>query len=143
MLHSTPSTQPLRVLVADDDDDMRALVAETLRADGCTTQEAQDGTELIEVLRLALDDPGLRPDVLVTDLRMPGVSGLGVLEALREAHWSLPVVMMTAATDPSIQEGARRLGALCVLTKPFDPDDLLSAVHHAKAAGDLRTPPRD
>ncbi len=106
--------EPLVVLVADDDEDMRALVTATLREDGCTTMEARDGQELLELLEQALDEPRLRPDVLVTDVKMPRLSGLGVLEALRHAGWKLPVVMMTVISDDSIHTVAKRLGAVGV-----------------------------
>jgi CheY-like chemotaxis protein len=134
VMHTSTSRDRLLVLVADDDDDMRTLVAEALRADGCTTLEARDGQELLELLNSARDEPALEPDVVVADVKMPRLSGLGVLEALRVAHWNLPVVMMTAVTDDSIHDVAKRLGAVGVLRKPFDPDDLLIAVHNAKAA---------
>jgi two-component system nitrogen regulation response regulator GlnG len=133
MYNSSP-TVPLRVLVADDDDDLRAFVTEALRADGCATVEARDGAELLTILREALDNPTLRPDVIVTDVKMPGMSGFGVLVALRRAHWDLPVVMMTVVTDESIHTVAKRLGAVGVLHKPFDTDDLVTAVRNAKAA---------
>jgi CheY-like chemotaxis protein len=128
------SSDSLLVFVADDDDDMRALVSEALRADGCTTLEARDGEELLVLLRRAFSEPGLRPDVVLTDIKMPGLSGLGVLEALSLAHSSLPVVVMTAMSDGSVDTVAKRLGAVGVLRKPFDTDDMLIAVHNAKAA---------
>jgi CheY-like chemotaxis protein len=136
-MHSPEVAEPLVVVVADDDDDMRALVTATLREDGCTTLEARDGQELLELLELTIDDPRLRPDVLVTDVKMPRLSGFGVLEALRHAQWSLPVVMMTVVSDSSIHTVAKRLGAADVLHKPFDPLDLLTAVRNAKSAGRL------
>jgi len=123
----------LRVLVADDDDEMRAFVTETLQADGCSTVEAHDGRELLELLRSALDSPDLRPDVLITDVKMPGISGLGALAALQHSKWNLPVVLITVLTDDSLHVVAKRLGAVGILHKPFDPDDLLTAVHNATA----------
>jgi CheY-like chemotaxis protein len=136
-MYSSTAGNPLMVYVADDDADMRALVSETLRGDGCATREASDGEELLELLRLALADPELCPDVVVADVRMPRLSGLGVLHALRRAAWNLPVIMITVVSDQSIHTVAKRLGAVGVLHKPFDPDDLLIAVRHAKAARDL------
>jgi DNA-binding response OmpR family regulator len=133
-MHSTVAGERLVVVVADDDDDMRALVAATLRADGCSTLEARDGQELLELLDRASREPGLRPDVVVSDVKMPRRSGLGVLEAMRQARWNLPVVMMTVVSDESIHTVARRLGAVDVLHKPFDPDDLLIAVRNASTA---------
>ena len=137
-MHVSTSREFLRVLVADDDEDMRALVTATLHADGCSTVEACDGQELLELLRTSLDEPWLRPDVVVADVKMPRLSGLGVLAALKRARWDLPVVMITVVSDESIHTVAKRLGAVGVLHKPFDPDDLLTAVRNARAARDLQ-----
>ncbi len=126
------------VMVADDDDDFRAFVVAALRADGHATLEAHDGQELLDLLEQAQDgERRLRPDVLITDVKMPNLSGLGVLEALRSAHLSLPVVVMTVLADESINKVAMRLGAVGVLRKPFDTDDLLTALHNAKAVTEL------
>ncbi len=137
-MHMSTSRDVLRVLVADDDEDMRALVTATLHADGCSTVEACDGEELLELLRISLDEPWLRPDVVVADVKMPKLSGLGVLAALKRARWDLPVVMITVVSDESIHTVAKRLGAVGVLHKPFDPNDLLTAVRNARAARDLQ-----
>lgn len=134
------TTEPLRVLVADDDDEMRTLVIQMLQTDGCVAAEARDGAELLELLEQAFDEPSLRPDVVITDVKMPRLSGLGVLDALRRARWSLPVVVITAVSDESIETVARRLGATGVLHKPFDPDDLMTAVRNAKLVRTLRHP---
>ncbi len=136
-MYTLPPSEHLVVLVADDDDDMRALVIATLEANGCSTLEARDGKELLDRLGQALDDPALRPDVVVSDVKMPHLSGLGVLGALMHARWRLPVVLMTVVSDESIHSVARRLGAVGVLHKPFDPDDLMTAVRNAKAAREL------
>jgi CheY-like chemotaxis protein len=133
-MHTTTSRDPLLVLVADDDDDMRTLVTESLHADGCTTLEARDGEELLDLLRRALVEPECRPDVVLTDVKMPGLSGLGVLHVLKLARSRLPVVLMTASSEASIDTVAKRLGAVGVLRKPFDADDMLIAIHNAKAA---------
>ncbi len=119
------------VLVADDDDDMRGLVASVLRGDGYSVVEASDGTELLAKLEEAIDDPAVRPDVVVADIMMPKLSGLGVLDALRRAQLHFPVLLMTVLDDASIHIVARRLGALGVLRKPFDMDDLRTAVVNA------------
>ncbi len=122
------------VLVADDDEDMRALVVDTLRADGYTVIEARDGAELLDQLVRAVDDPLQRPDVVVTDVRMPNLSGLGVLDALRRARVEIPVVVMTVFAHDSVRTLARRLGAVGLLKKPFDVDDLRTAVLNAQQA---------
>jgi CheY-like chemotaxis protein len=132
-LHRDPHG-PTTVLVAYDDDDMRALVAATLRADGYQVLEARDGADLLEQLESAIDDPRARPDVVVTDVMMPKLSGLGVLDAIRRAQLHFPVILMTVLSDRSVFIVAKRLGAVGVLLKPFDVDDLRTAVMNARVA---------
>jgi CheY-like chemotaxis protein len=131
-------SEPLVVMVADDDDDFRALVVAALQADGHATLEAHDGQELLVLLEQGQGGaPSLRPNLLITDVKMPKLSGLGVLEVLRGAHSSMPVVVVSALTDESIGTVAMRLGAVGVLHKPFDTDDLLTAVYNATAVTEL------
>jgi CheY-like chemotaxis protein len=125
---------PLTVLVADDDEDMRSLVVATLVSDGYRVIEARDGAELLDHLSDALEDPNARPDVVVTDVLMPKLSGLGVLDALRRAQWNVPVILMTVLGDGSVETLAHRLGAVCVLRKPLDVDDFRTAVLNAGVA---------
>ena len=90
-----------------------------------------DGAELLELLQGAAGS--LRPNVVVADVRMPRLSGLGVLAALQRAGWTVPVLLMTALVDESVQTVARRMGAIGVLRKPFETHDLLIAVAKAGA----------
>ena len=130
---STAMGTRLRVFVADDDPEMLAFICELLEAHGCVTQAARDGEELLDQLIFTLDQPRLRPDVLVLDVRMPRLSGLGVLSALRKACWQLPVIMITVMKDESVRAVAKRHGAVGMLKIPFDPDDLVTAVQNAGA----------
>jgi CheY-like chemotaxis protein len=134
MLHrmDNPEAVGTKVIVADDDDELRALVVETLRGDGYTVVEARDGAELLSMLRETIIDKETRPDIVVTDVRMPNLSGLGVLEQLKLAHIRLPVVVMTGFAPESVRIVAKRLGAVGVLSKPFDVDDLRTAVMNAR-----------
>lgn len=125
------ATARTTVLVADDDEDMRALVASTLRDDGYEVTEARDGADLLAQLEASLDNPRTRPDIVVSDVIMPELSGLGVLEALRRAQQHLPVILMTVLSDETIHTVAKRLGAVGVLRKPFDIDDLRTAIVNA------------
>jgi DNA-binding NtrC family response regulator len=122
------------VVVADDDDDFRSLVAEVLRADGYLVSEAHDGAELIEML----DEGSVSPDVIITDVKMPRLSGLAVLEAFNRMSLDVPVILMTAFTGGSVSAIARKLGAVGVLHKPFDADDLLTVVYNARQIVDAR-----
>ena len=131
------------MLVADDDDDLRALIAATLRDEDYEVLEARDGAELLELLHAALDSPDRRPEVLISDVRMPILSGLGVLSALRRAQVSMPVILITVVNDASIQIVATRLGATGVLKKPLDMVELMAAVDsapevHARTSGRFR-----
>ena len=128
------SATPMTVLVADDDEDMRALVAGTLRSDGYAVIEARDGAELLKLLDPACDDSPTLPQVVVTDIMMPRLSGLGVLDALRRANLRVPVILMTVLADNSVYTLAKRLGAAGVLRKPFEIDDLRAAVGKAVVA---------
>jgi CheY-like chemotaxis protein len=119
------------VFLAEDDDAMREAVAATLRGGGYEVREACDGAELLDLLADTVDDPFRRPRVVVADVRMPNLSGLGVLSTLRRAAWNIPVLLITGLSDPSVQTVARRLGAIGVLRKPFEAEALLTAVLNA------------
>jgi DNA-binding NtrC family response regulator len=133
MLHRvTQAENSTRVFVADDDDELRAVLVEALRDEGYVVVEARDGIELLTKLSDSMHDPAERPDVVVADVRMPKLSGLGVLEELKRAHVSLPVVLITGFAPHSVAVVAKRLGAVGVLKKPFELDDLRTAVMFAK-----------
>ncbi len=126
--------RPTTIFLAEDDEDMRNLIGEGLRSDGYEVVEAKDGAELLELLSDAFDHPLRRPDVVVTDVLMPGFSGLGVLSTLRRSRWNVPVVLITAQRDSSVRTLAARLGAAAVFWKPFDLDDLRTAILNASVA---------
>jgi DNA-binding response OmpR family regulator len=114
-----------RILVAEDDDDMRALLALALRSSGYDVAEFSDGLRL--VARLASAEPN-EFDVIVSDIRMPGASGLDVLEGLKGCKSAPPMILITAFGDSETHELARRLGAAAMFDKPFDVQDLLMEV---------------
>jgi FixJ family two-component response regulator len=122
------------VVVAEDDDDVRSLVAEALRVAGYIVNEAHDGAELIATSGLTVPSSIMA----VADVRMPRLSGLGVLEALNRVHWDVPVVMTASSSHLSVTRMARKLGAVGVLHKPFDADDLVTAVYNARQVVDAR-----
>jgi CheY-like chemotaxis protein len=132
------------VLLADDDLELRSLLSSELQRVGYAVTEVASGTDLLD--RLASDlIESARPqfDLLVSDVRMPGWSGLEVLRGLRRAGLRLPVVLITAFGDPKSHRTADRLGAV-LLDKPFDLDDFRDAVaaelSQARSATDGRAP---
>lgn len=109
-----------RILFADDDPGMRAIVAMNLEAEGFEVTVVEDGDA-------ALAEAGrLLPDLIVLDVMMPGRDGFEVLRELKDEPRTaaIPVVMLTAkATDFDIWEGWKS-GADYYMTKPFDPEEL-------------------
>lgn len=122
-----------RLLLAEDDDEMRDLLGTALRADGWLVEEARDGGEMLRQVRDAYGEPQRAPDVIVMDVRMPKVSGLGLLAAIRRARWRTPIVLITGFGDTLLHEQAAALGADMVLDKPFELESLLAAVTDAVA----------
>lgn len=116
-----------RVLVADDDPVLCALCQATLWAEGWDVVLAADGDEALEHIA-ATSEPF---DCVVSDVNMPGTSGLALLDQIRERDDDIPVVLVTG--DPSLYSAMVALnhGAVSYLTKPFDPDALAEAVARA------------
>ena len=119
-----------RVFIADDDREMRQVIADVLRRDGYDVQEAGDCDQLL--MRLALARIDGHPtdgttDLIITDVRMPFGDGLDLVQALREAHWTTPIVVMTAFGDRETRERVILLGAV-LLDKPFPLDVLRQTV---------------
>jgi DNA-binding NtrC family response regulator len=119
-----------RILLAEDDEEMRRLLSTTLTRDGFEVIEAKDGNDLIRLIGDQIfegrGEPGI--DLIVSDIRMPGLSGMNVLAGLRKADWATPVLLITAFGDQETHQEAHRLGAVGVFDKPFDLDDFRTAV---------------
>ena len=124
-----------RILVADDDPDIRTELASALSDDGFLVVEAADGNELLDLVVHAVADPSARPffDAIVTDVMMPGFSGLDVLTAMRSRTARVPVLVITAYGDDRTTRIAESLGAVAVFRKPFDLEDLRTAIENALA----------
>lgn len=128
-LTGAPVHEPPRVLLAEDDDEMRRLIVEALHKDGYQVTAVADGGRLLVTLahELVGKDGATLADLVLSDVRMPICSGMQILEQLRAARWRTPVILMTAFGDAATREHARTLGAL-LFDKPFDLDDLRTAV---------------
>ncbi len=109
------------ILVDDDDDDVRRIVLETLEAEGWVVLAAPDGQQAIE------QAVWQAPALVVLDVTLPVLDGYGVAGALRAAHGArLPILEMSG--DGQVASKAQRIGAFAYLRKPFDLDDLVTAV---------------
>ena len=115
------------VLLAEDETEMRGLIARTLRKEDCDILEARDGSQLVRALltHVLVPREGREPvDLIISDIRMPGANGLDAIAALRRQDAMTPVILITAFGDADVHLEAYRLGAVMVLNKPFDMDDL-------------------
>ena len=119
-------TDGARVWVVDDDRSVRFVLAAALREAGFAVTAFAAAGEALDAL--GREAP---PALVVTDVRMPGDSGLQLLDKLKAAHPALPVVVMSAHTDVASTAGAFRGGAHEFLSKPFDLDDAVAVVRRA------------
>lgn len=112
------------VLVIEDDPEINALVCAYVELAGCNRRCALTGNEGLQKARERV------PALVVLDLMLPDVEGLEVCRQLRseEATREVPVVILTALHQDEVRERARQIGASEYLTKPFDPDQLISTV---------------
>jgi CheY-like chemotaxis protein len=120
------------VLVVDDEGDSRAFVARYLHRIGHRVGEACDGREALHALTTG------RPDLVLLDVRMPGLDGVGLLEVMRSyLRWhALPVVILSAHANSAELERARQLGVRHVFRKAaFSLDDLAIAIDEALESG--------
>jgi CheY-like chemotaxis protein len=121
----------LRVLIADDDDDLREKLTVLLARRGCLTWEARNGAEVLDWLRVSRDLALPPPDVLLLDVRMPQRTGVDLISELRRAGWHLPIVLMTGLIDDEVRDAAVVWGAAAVLEKPFATDTLETVMLNA------------
>lgn len=118
-----------RVVVCDDETLIRLWLQAELGKVGCRTEGAPDGTALLAALER---EPA---DLVLLDVRLPDTSGVELLPRLRRLYPGLPVIIITAYGDPETAGAALAGGALCVLEKPLETEELLPAVEQALGGG--------
>jgi CheY-like chemotaxis protein len=125
-----PEPASVRVLVVEDDTDIRETVAELLVEEGYEVQTASSGQDALEWLR----DGEVLPDVVLLDLMMPIMDGWTFYDHLQQqAHWAaLPIVVVSA--DANVHEKAARLKPVACLRKPVGIDELLGVVARFRKA---------
>ena len=119
--------QPV-VLLAEDDDTMRELLAGRLKREGMRVVEVEDGYELRDYLELCRPGGDLAsPDVVISDINMPGETGP---EALTHSpNLPAPIVLISACGRRELRTWAAKLGVAAIFEKPFDLDVLMLAIH--------------
>jgi DNA-binding NtrC family response regulator len=119
------AVQPPRILIVDDDPGQRSLLDSFLSSQGFVTVPVSSGEQALEILRTG------DISMMISDVRMPGLTGLETLRRARQEHAILPVLLVTAYADIREAVGAMRDGALNYLAKPIDLDELLATVQQA------------
>jgi DNA-binding response OmpR family regulator len=117
-----------RILLAEDDRELRELLAFCLYRAGYSVTSCDNGLELLELLGLSVGPNAEHFDLVLTDLRMPALTGLEVLEAFHDLPVRPPFVCMTAFGDEATHALAAKLGATMTIDKPFDLDHLITLV---------------
>lgn len=121
------STDSKNILVVDDNEDIRSLLSLVLQREGHEVVLASDGTEALEKIKIA------KPDLILLDVMMPGLSGLEVLSIIREDKDKkineIPIMMITAKSTITDIDNAVELGASSYIIKPFRPANLIEKVN--------------
>lgn len=125
MSDRSPSLKDVRLLIVDDDEDMRNLLVKWFTSEGASPETARDGRQALE--RLDRD----RPDLVVTDLVMNGMDGLKLLTEIHRRDPIMPVIMVSGQAVIADAMKAAHLGVSAFLTKPLDRSELLAALKEA------------
>ncbi len=118
------------ILLAEDDKEMRSLLALMLRKEGYHVCECMDGLSLLDMLSSFFlpDEEHENFDLIISDIRMPGVTGMEILMGANELDDFPPIILITAFGDKETHVQAERLGAVALFDKPFDIDEMLEKV---------------
>jgi DNA-binding response OmpR family regulator len=116
------------ILVCDDEPEMRSAIALCLST-AYRVVEARDGKEALSLI------DSERPDLVLLDASMPGMTGLGLLKNFRAKHPKLPAIMLSGRQSVAIARRALRLGARAFITKPFDADLLRAEIKRVLELG--------
>ncbi len=120
---------PIRVWIVDDDESIRWVLEKSLTREGMSVGSFPGAAELLDALQDATADT--MPDVMISDIRMPGLDGLELMERVRAAKPELPVIIVTAHSDLDAAVASFKGGAFEYLPKPFDVDSVASLVRRA------------
>lgn len=125
---STGGTPRERVLVSEDDEQMRAFLEMALQREGYEVTTCADGIALVDHIGAVLASREEAYGLVISDIRMPGLSGLEFLRGTQAWRGMPPVILITAFGDEETHARARQLGARAVIDKPFEAEELLAKV---------------
>ncbi|MBQ4901299.1 response regulator [Paenibacillus sp. Marseille-P2973] len=117
------SVEEKKVLIVDDQNGIRILLMEVFSSEGYKTYQAANGKLALEIVRSD------SPDLVLLDMKIPGMDGLEILKHIKEVNPDIKVIMMTAYGELDMIKEATELGALMHFTKPFDIDEMRVAVN--------------
>ncbi len=118
-----------RIVLAEDHEALRHLLASRLRKEGHTVSECSNGVELLDHLGEMLDrGRTCAIDLIISDVRMPGLTGMEILSGLRSLGNNIPIILITAFGGEEFRTEARDLGVTESFDKPFDVDEFLAAI---------------
>ena len=125
--------RPSQILLVEDHDELRSLLATALRRDGYAVVECANGDDALDWLGPGVleGDPEQLPDAIISDIRLPYFTGLDILAGVSSGLERVPVILITAFPDEETTAQAARLGARCVLAKPFPLEALRCALRAA------------
>jgi DNA-binding NtrC family response regulator len=125
-VRAAPEPGRLRILLVEDDDELRWALTDLLKKEGHDVLQAADGSAVLVHLGASMLLSGGKdlPDAIVTDIRMPGLNGIKLLENVRARGWEIPVVVISAFGDEALRKQALALGARAYFEKPLDLDAL-------------------
>jgi DNA-binding NtrC family response regulator len=122
-----------KIMVIDNEEGLCRMMAAVLMDEGHAVRTFVDPLEAVELFR-----PGIW-DLVISDIKMPGIDGLEVLQRIKAAEPDIPVIMITAFATVEMSIQALRRGAYDMLTKPFEPDELLHRVRNALSLNQLKS----
>jgi two-component system response regulator (stage 0 sporulation protein F) len=127
--HGGKIMEKKKLLIVDDQVGIRILLLEVFSTEGYETFQAANGRTALEIVRAHL------PDLVLLDMKIPGMDGLEILKKIKELDRRIKVIMMTAYGELDMIKEATDLGALMHFTKPFDIDEMRLAVNMQMGEG--------
>ena len=116
----------IRVLIVDDEEELAKTIAERLEIRGIRCQTVLDSDKAIDSIK------SQAPDVVVLDLMMPGIGGIGILKQIKSMELNIPVILLTGYGSKDMTIEGMNLGAFDYVLKPCNLDDLITTIQEAK-----------